>query len=332
MSDFSGCKRRSETAADRTRLHQWLCERRIDAALAAAPVDERAEATARDRYDQESAAYDLPPIAERPVRLAQVRLVRPGLASAARDRLLYLLVLGRPARGVWLAAPFGRYTTSALPGEIERPGAPPALRVVCLWNTRRLPDGWLRRCTFATALSSAEQRTLAAALRLLKRGAPPSPALRPFAGPPLRHPLDPRHDYLEEEREAMESLAMSAGLADNGPDARPSVNDGTWTRNALPLAAEGAVGYGSVRFYDGEEGAFRLRLLARFPSHTWLAQTLDPQGGVTAAWDGWRLAGAGMQSEPLRGGETVLAADCVDAPLQLVAPDGRTQTLTERKR
>jgi len=86
-----------------------------------------------------------------------------------------------------------------------------------------------------------------------------------------------------------------------------------------------------VRFYGGEDGALRLRLLARFPSHTWLAQVLDAQGGATAAWDGWRLAGAGMLSEPLRGGEAVLPADCVDAPLQLVAPDGRTLMLTDEQ-
>ncbi len=332
MSEFSRFQRRADTAADRTRLEQWLRERRVEAALAAAPMEEKsADAKARYTSDPEPAPHDLPPVAERPVRLAQVRLVRPGLAKAARDRLLYLLVLGRPARGVWMAAPFGRYTTSAVPGEIERPNAPLALRVVCLWNCRRLPDGWLRQCTFATALSAAEQHTLAAALRALKRAVPLPPALRPYAGPPLIHPLDPRHDYLEEEREAMESLLLGARLAGNGPAAIPSAGNANWTHSALPLAAEGSGGYGSVRFYDGEDGALRLRLLARFPSHTWLAQTLDPQGGVTAAWDGWRLAGAGLLSEPLRGGETVLPADCVDAPLQLVAPDGRTQTLTEEK-
>lgn len=320
MNEVSRLRRPADAVAARLRLDEWLRERRIDLALPAASVDCAHSAAMPPQALESAAPLDgLPAAAKRAVRLAQVRLVRPGLAAAARDRLLYLLVLGRPARGVWMAAPFGRYTTAALPGEIERPGAPVPLRVVCLWNSRRLPDGWLRQCTFATALPAAEQRTLAAALRALKRGTPlPSP-LRPLAGPPLLHPLDPRHDYLEEEREALESLVAGSRRTD--------IQD--WIAGALPLAAEARAGYGSVRHFRSADGALRVRLLARFPSHTWLAQALNAQGGLTPVWDGWQLAGAGMLCEPLRGGETVLPADCVDAALQLVSPDGRALMLTE---
>src|ERR1035437_5275503 len=132
MSEFTSFRRRTEAAADRVRLGEWLRERRIDAALAAAD-------TAQCAYDLATPFCDPLPVANRPVRLGQLRLVRPGLAAEARDRLLYLVVLGRPARGDWMAAPFGRYATAAVPGEIERPSAPIPLRVVCLWNTRRLP-------------------------------------------------------------------------------------------------------------------------------------------------------------------------------------------------
>ena len=130
----------------------------------------------------------------------------------------------------------------------------------------------------------------------------------------------------------MESLLIDGRRAEGGAAMLPPGDSEIWRPGMLPLAAESAAGYGSVRHYDSLDGTLQLRLLARFPSHTWLVQALDSQGAVTAAFDGWCLTGgAAAISGPLRGGETVIAADSVDAPLQLVSTDGRMQMLTERK-
>ena len=61
MSDFTGFRRRTDVAADRVRLEQWLRERRIDAALAAAPVEPAtAHDTAQYAHDQATPFQDLP--------------------------------------------------------------------------------------------------------------------------------------------------------------------------------------------------------------------------------------------------------------------------------
>jgi len=82
-----------------------------------------------------------------------------------------------------------------------------SLKVLCLWNVRELPGAKVQRSWVVDELSRDE---LTDALRLheaLATKETPTQMLADRIGPPIQHPLDPRKEYLEEERSWMSRFA-----------------------------------------------------------------------------------------------------------------------------
>lgn len=201
-------------------VRQWLRERSVDLALR------------DDPEEAEPAAPGMSLEVGPHVAAGQVRLMHPQ-AEATSARLCYLAVLREARPGLFLAAPFGRFSVPALPGEWRTPRRESPLRVLCLWNARLLPAASLERSWFVDQMPEPEISEALAVVDALKGGAAMSAGASNRTGPPVIHPLDPRHDYRDEERAWMDGVAASffeqTDLAGEFPAVQP---------DDLPLAAE----------------------------------------------------------------------------------------------
>jgi hypothetical protein len=186
-------------------LDEWHLERRLQAADPDAPPARRAPI----RYPA--------PRAGAAVRAGQIRLLPPATpATAARPVYVAVLAPAGPER--WQVAPFGRFATPALPGEYATRRRALPLSVLCAWNAGVAGAALLRASYPAGRLTAAERRACGALLAVAGGGAPPPADVARRTGPPLVHPLDPRHAYVEEER----ALWLEIGAAAAAPGgARP---------------------------------------------------------------------------------------------------------------
>lgn len=177
----------NRTEQHRKTLAAWLAERDVERIL-----DEPVPLVPTGptiRYDQpvrprEGEVYLLPP--------------RPNTSWGP----VYILVLTSSLPESHRIAPFSRYATPAIPGEMITGHAAPPLRVLCLWNARDLHaslHGWK-----VAKLSAREVTTARQIDQGLRHGGDLPENLASRIGPPLLHPGDPRHDYLDDERERLD--------------------------------------------------------------------------------------------------------------------------------
>ena len=139
------------------------------------------------------------------IEVDEVRLLYSD-SQATWRRPVYLAVLEKGMDDLFLVAPFSRFEYPALPGEIITGFDPPQLRVLSIWNAfhirrMRLDAGWQvdrldrgdRELALAVYSALCGEREFP--LELVDRTAPL-----------LKHPLDPRWDYREEELEMVAAL------------------------------------------------------------------------------------------------------------------------------
>lgn len=205
---------------NRARLTAWMEEWDLDRRLAGAESEEPAP-------QRRPAAY---PDAGARVRLSigQIRLLLP-VTSRTAERPVYVAILDARDADRWVVAPFGRFAAPALPGELATRRRTPMLRVLCVWNLGILPGDLLRSSYPAGRLTAAELR-MASAVRSAFAAGTGSAVPPGRIGPPLLHPLDPRHLYIEEEQ----GLWIEFDL--------PNADVGAWG-DALQRAAEKKAGY-----------------------------------------------------------------------------------------
>lgn len=201
---------------ERKQLAQWLAERELDGLLDhAVPSAERVV-----RYDEKE------PVG----KAGEIYVLKPVDVWTP----VYVVLLEEANGGKWLAVPFGRYATPAVPGEWRTGLSVMPLRVLCFWNTReigadRLVDGPAKR------LSTRQIEGARSVYRHVVLGKTAEARTIERLGPPILHPADPRYAYLEEERVRLDDhISKQAGSLISFNEEKTN-----WL-----MAAEGRPGYG----------------------------------------------------------------------------------------
>jgi hypothetical protein len=160
------------------------------------------------------------------------------------------VVLERSSSDAWLIAPFGRFSEPAVPGEWRTGRRSAALRVLCLWNAHDLPEAICSQSWVVDRLSEQKRTTALAVRQFQLEGRSLRAVELRHVGPPLLHPLDPRHEYLEQEEGWMTVLRrfVPADVVMYSPSKDSD-------RTSLPLAAEERVKYRTRR--DAKENPRR---------------------------------------------------------------------------
>ena len=107
-------------------------------------------------------------------------------------------LLMRAGYGRWRVFPFSELATPATPGEMTVRQDPP-VRVLQGWNARELQQAGVLESWFVDLVPDEKLFQVNLWWLCLEAGSELSGDLRTLCGPPLRHPLDPRHDYLDSE-------------------------------------------------------------------------------------------------------------------------------------
>jgi hypothetical protein len=109
-------------------------------------------------------------------------------------------LLVAPEYSSWGVLPFSPLSSVATHEELRVMEEAP-VQVIQGWNLRRIPEGQAKKSWFAGTLPELEIFRVDLFLTWCGSGEALPPALADYVGPPLIHPLDPRHEYLDEERE-----------------------------------------------------------------------------------------------------------------------------------
>ena len=215
---------------DRRRLMAWLREWELDRLLPHdAPPADQPDRSARHRPVLSYVAAPIPT----PLFAGEIRLLPPLSGDTATMRRPAYVALLQPLDGArWQVAPFGRFAAPAVPGEWATGRKSLHLRVLCVWNAGPLAASLLHAGWRAGRLTAAERHAVTV-LQAAQTGAPLPLAVARRVGPPLVHPLDPRYDYLDEERRLWLDLPSTA-------DTAPA-----WTDGELARAAEKKAPYGT---------------------------------------------------------------------------------------
>lgn len=187
------------TEGQKDNLANWLRERELADMLAEGEDDEIAAGLKAEEI------LHTEPGRGAVVELRQIRLMYPD-CRATWSRPFYVAILGEPAPGVLLVAPFSRFEYPALPGEWITGREESQLRVLCLWNSFSIKRRRLHASWEVDRLTPAQMETALAILAALEgRGRFPSEMID-RVGPTVLNPADPRWDYREEELELVESI------------------------------------------------------------------------------------------------------------------------------
>jgi hypothetical protein len=228
------------SASQKRALVRWLNEWRIDRLLREDGPGRSATGSQGPQAASKASGllYDV-----KPVRVGQIRLFHPFTdETAVRPR--YVAVLKENGDGSWLAAPFSRFAEPAVPGEWKTGRDVPVLRSLCIWNARSLPDSVLARSWDVDRMTISRITQAVAIHKLLAEGKELSRPLSRRVGPPLVHPLDPRIEYMEEEREWFSALSAKRPAGKLIDSLYTPLED---SDRSLPLAAEERGKYKSSR-------------------------------------------------------------------------------------
>ncbi|MDF3129835.1 hypothetical protein P0Y35_11560 [Kiritimatiellaeota bacterium B1221] len=107
-------------------------------------------------------------------------------------------LLMRAGYGRWRVFPFSELATPATPGELLVREDPP-VRVLQGWNARSLPQAKVAQSWFVDVVPAEKLFQVNLWWLCLEGGSEPGGDLCRRCGPRLRHPQDPRHEYLDLE-------------------------------------------------------------------------------------------------------------------------------------
>lgn len=172
----------------RRMLARWLAEWKIEKDLPdghPAPMPAGRQTSSASVFTVEAAGEILSP--------GDIVLLPPiGETTAARP---VYVALAEKRDNQWTAVPFSRFSLPATEEEFATRSDFEPTKVLCLWNAGTVPVTILSRGWRVGKLKAPDLKTV---LKFLSGEKAELPDNR--RGPMLRHPLDPRHDYLEEEK------------------------------------------------------------------------------------------------------------------------------------
>jgi len=191
--------------AQRKALSDWLLLWRVDQSLGNAvekPTD-AVDSPTKENLELSHSDFTYSAAKETPAEGDVVLL--PPIGRITQSRPVYFALRKHEEDG-WLAVPFARLPLPATDSEFATGRAERPLRVLAPWNAGILSDDILEQAWKVGRLRPVEL----AALRAYENGKTPS--LK--AGPPIVHPLDPRHNYLDEERELWVECSLDSSKLD----------------------------------------------------------------------------------------------------------------------
>jgi len=132
------------------------------------------------------------------LQVGQIRLLDPLIFEETR-RPLYVALISEWDEDSFVTAPFGPFGDPATTTEWLTGRQTSALRVLCLWNVRTLPNEILNRSWLVDDLTQAELDDAWTVFRHASTGVDLEDRLLAKVGCPITHPRDPRLDYQVEE-------------------------------------------------------------------------------------------------------------------------------------
>ena len=261
-----------------------------------------------------------------PVRPGDVRLLYPAAGERWR-RPVYVAVVSAESPERVLAAPFGPFAEPAVPGELLLRGLAPGIRVLCLWNCREMNRDSLKASWLVARLAVTDLDRVLAVRGHVDGGRALPEAVARDVGPPLAHPLDPRHEYLARQRLTMDALVREC-RAGSGAAGRGGTLYLERPRSELLLAAEDRPTYGALARYSVPGYALRLIVVSLRAGEAEL-RVSDSRQRLSAELDGGcvRLPD-GRLLPALQDGRTSFPPGAVGPGLLLVFPDGTALPLT----
>ena len=266
--------------------------------------------------------------AEPTVAQGQIRLLRPEAALSSL-RPVYIAILAVSGEEC-LAAPHSPFDEPAVPGELLMTRQTLGLRVLCLWNARPIVRSTAEAAWWTDDLSVAELADALAVWRHVRDGVALPPGVADRVGPPLVHPLDPRHDYIEEAASEMDVIA--------GAGRRAVVTEGG-ERFAYPmgrgdapleLAAEPSPAFGSALLFAVAGRTVRIHASPGISEGTAEIRVLTPDGRLTRELDGCHLCSLGSApSQPIRDGRTAISWSALATLVEIACPDDNRLPLSK---
>lgn len=189
-------------STQRSHLQEWLVEWTLELALRNV-----GQASTRNVVDRISGALSVRPVAGDPLPAkGQVRLLVPDVLGS---RPRYVVLLEVLANDRFRIVPFGLFSYPCVPGEMLTGRCVDVLRVLCLWNSRDITRSTAGRSWFVDTLDDLEMEAAQQVFHHMNEGTDLPSELRERVGPPMWHPFDPRHAYLDGESGAMARLEAS---------------------------------------------------------------------------------------------------------------------------
>lgn len=177
-------------------MADWLRLWEMDRRLSNVTLESEEESPARSTVGQIASLikeFDGP--AQSP---GEIRLLSSLLVPSC-PRPLYVAILADWEAGLWLIAPYGRFTEPATPGELQTNREAAALRVLCLWNTHSVPSEVLRCSWLVDRMTKEEQEEAWRVFQHALTGKALPTSLEDRVGPPVFRAEDPRLEYQEQE-------------------------------------------------------------------------------------------------------------------------------------
>ena len=316
---------------EQTKLAEWLVEWELERLLAestTAKSDARVRSAGRAGLSR--GMYDRDDLAE-----GDIRLLAPSPSSEPPECPLYVAVRPSERQDYLWWVPFGRFATPALASEWRTGMKHLALRVLCFWNAQEVEKGRAPPSWRVRRLTERQRADILTIHQSLENGEILPDRLRKGMGPPLVHPLDPRHEYQAEDRERVQVYFADQLTQAVTRDEEEGLYLSEWAMAPVAwlLAAEGREKYGVAgAVYVTEDGAVIVAVFEEARDRVRI-RIMNRDGFPCLSYDeGHVEAVGGEKSEPVRNGITHMAPGLGTQLVALIDASGKRVPLRRKYR